>query len=116
MMSTTNATAKLGNQMRSCLKTSETAGRPSASNATTSAIRRMNHFVMRLTNPTESVCTPELVTNPAKPERVAMSLNRTLRNSAAAPRATSEAMSQPMAIMMRKPITFGMAARNSASA
>jgi hypothetical protein len=45
-----------------------------------------------------------------------MSLNRTLRNSAAAPRATREAMSQPMAMIMRKPITFGIAARNSASA
>ena len=114
--STTSATTRFGSHSSSCRSTSDTAGSPSASKATTSAIRRTNHLTISASRPAASVVTPMFWTKPLKPERCASSLKRTARRSAATAPASAPAMSQPMTRMIRKPMTRGMALRNKANA
>ena len=114
--STTSATTTFGSHSSSWRNTSETAGRPRASKATTSAIRRTNHLSTRPIRPAESVSTPILATKSAKPERSARLLNLTERNSATTPFSIAEAMIQPTMTITRKPKIFGMAEKNSAIA
>ena len=110
--STAMATARLGSQSSSCRSTSDTAGNPSASKATTSTISRMNHFATRARNPAGSVCTPILRTKPAKPERAERSLNRMPRKRAAASRAMRLAINQPTTRITAKAMILGIAAKN----
>ena len=71
MTSTTSATARLGSHSKRSRNTSDTAGNPSASKATTNTMRRTNQFAMDAIMPAESVSVPVLPTKSAKPERSA---------------------------------------------
>ena len=56
---------------------------------------------------------PGIVDEPRKPDRCAMSLKRTRRRIAATPRATSEAMNQPIARMIKAPMIAGIDASSN---
>ncbi len=109
---TTTATTRFGIHSRNCCSTCETAGRPSASKATTSTIRRTNHLTISASSPEASLRTPIFRTNPLKPELWARSLKRMARNKAATAEASNPAMNQPMIRITRKPTMRGIAAKN----
>ena len=114
--STTMATTRLGSQSRSCRSTSDTAGSPSASNATTRTMSRTNHLATDAITPAASVSGPILFTKSLKPERRARSLKWTARNRADTPLASSEARNHPTSRMTRKPMIRGMAPKKRARA
>ena len=96
--------------------TCETAGSPSASNATTSTISRTNHLAMVASAPEASVRIPMLWTKSVNPDFRARSLNFTALSRPATALASAAAISQPMIRITTKPIIFGMAARKRARA
>ena len=114
--STTIATTRFGSQSSSWRSTSETAGSPSASNATTSAMSRMNHFTISATKPDASVSRPMRCTKPEMPERRARLLKWIARRMCPTARAMSDATNHPTMRMMAKPMIFGIAAKKRAIA
>src|SRR5256885_424177 len=112
--STTMATIRFGSHSRSWRSTSDTAGSPSASKATTSTISFMNQFATMARKPAQSCCTPILRTKLPKPERSARSLKCTARNRRAASLAISPATNQPTTRITANAITLGIAAKNMA--
>jgi hypothetical protein len=58
MTNTTSATTRFGSQRSNWRRTSLTAGKPSASNATTNTIKRTNHLAIKARKPEASVLTP----------------------------------------------------------
>ncbi len=76
----------------------------------------MNHLAMMPTMPAVSVPVPILLTKSASPERLARSLNFTARRTAAMPFSTSPERNQPTTTINAKPMIFGIADRNIASA
>jgi hypothetical protein len=114
--STTSATTTLGSHSSSWRSTSDTAGRPSASKATTSAISRTNHFTTRPIMPAGVGVHAHLLHEVARPALVGQVVERTERSTAARPFSTSEAMNQPTMRIRREADDLGMASPSPTSA
>ena len=111
MKRTKIATTRFGSQSNSCRITSETAGRPSTSNATSSTTIRTSHFTRPETIPAESVPVPILAMKSASPDFCISSSKRIARRSLVTPRASIDDTNQPIATMMMKPSIRGIALR-----
>ena len=109
MKSTKIATTRFGSHSSSCLITSETAGKPSTSNATSSTTTRTSHFTNPATMAAGSNPVPILFRKSERPERCISSSNRIARNNPVTARARIDDMNQPIATTMMKPSIRGIA-------
>ena len=116
MKRTKIATTRFGSHNSSCRITSETAGSPSASNATSSTTTRTIHFTTPATIPTESIPVPILFMKSESPDFCISSSNRITRRSPVTPFASNDETNQPIATMMMNASILGIAPRTIAKA
>ena len=107
----TIATTRFGSQSRNWLITSDTAGSPSMSKATSSTTMRTSHFTSVATIVAGSVPVPIFVMKSPSPDRCISSSNRIARSSPVTARASSDDTNQPIATMTMKPRIRGIAPR-----